>query len=71
MELQLQQPPPKKYLQFQSSSQQSLGMKMALAWYREQMLEARKWWDLWNATQIQKGLILMTPVVLQSCELYA
>jgi hypothetical protein len=53
-------------MKFQCPNKMSLGMKTALAWHQEQLLLARKHWDLKNRRRVAIGHILSTPPTLIS-----
>jgi hypothetical protein len=59
-------PRKKVTMRFQCPNEMSLGMKTALAWHQEQLLLARKWWDLKNWRRVAIGHTPSTPPLLIS-----
>jgi hypothetical protein len=53
-------------MKFQCPNKMSLGMKTALAWHQEQLLLARKRWDLKNRRRVATGHIPSSPPTLIS-----
>jgi hypothetical protein len=51
---------PVKHLLFRSPLPKGEGVKQALAWNREQLLDLRRLWELWRQRRIDQGQIPMT-----------
>jgi hypothetical protein len=52
-------------LRFRSPDVNSLGMRTALAWHREQIQVARLRWDLRNAQRLKDGMVPVTKQVME------
>ena len=59
---------PRQFLKFPSPMPESLGMRMACEWHREQLLQARLRMEQRNALRIKRGQILTTLTTSLTCD---
>ena len=59
---------PRQYLKFPSPMPESLGMRTAREWHREQLLQARLRMEQRNALRLKRGQIPMTLTTSLTCD---